>query len=131
MGDAAYTDDLKKLRQGYKDNSAPIEYVQDRFNKTLNDPYYKEMQRKTKVIGTWDDHDYGCNNGDKTFKKKQIMRELYLDFIGEPMGTDRRNENDTGIYQDYVVNYEDVKVHIILLDVRYDFDNSDNDRLGY
>ena len=42
------------------------------------------MMRKTKIIGVWDDHDFGLNNGDSNFEKKQIMRKLYLDFINEP-----------------------------------------------
>jgi alkaline phosphatase D len=50
------------------------------------------------VVGVWDDHDYGINNGDKTFKRKNELREIYLDFIGEPKDTERRLERDRGIY---------------------------------
>ncbi len=45
---------------------------------------YLELKQDTPVIGVWDDHDYGCNNGDKTFAKKAGIRDIYLDFIGEP-----------------------------------------------
>ncbi len=50
------------------------------------------------VVGVWDDHDYGMNNGDKSFKRKNELREIYLDFIGEPKDTERRLERDRGIY---------------------------------
>ena len=87
--------------------------------------------KTTPVIGVWDDHDYGCNNGDKTFPKKHAVREIFLDFIGEPADSDRRVERDTGIYQDYVIITPDkIKVHYILLDVRFDFDPDSRDRLG-
>lgn len=59
------------------------------------------------------------------------MRDVYLDFIGEPLDSDRRRENGTGIYQDYVIVTSDgIKVHYILLDVRYDFDSLAKDRFG-
>lgn len=79
----------------------------------------------------WDDHDMGCNNADKTFNKKQAVREYYMDFIEEPQGSPRRLDRDHGIYQDYVIKSTDgVKVHIILLDVRYEFDPDTKDRYG-
>ena len=79
----------------------------------------------------WDDHDYGCNNGDKTFPKKLQVREMFLDFIGEPANSTRRRESDKGIYQDYtIVTPDGIKVHFILLDIRFDFDPDTRDRLG-
>lgn len=89
------------------------------------------MKKTTQVIGVWDDHDYGCNNGDKTFVKKDQVREIFLDFIGEPKDSERRLEKGTGIYQDYIINENGIKVHVILLDIRYDFDRSTNNRLGW
>jgi hypothetical protein len=58
------------------------------------------------------------------------MKEIYLDFIGERLRTKRRMEPDTGIYQDYLIENEGIKTHVILLDVRYHYDRSNNDRLG-
>jgi alkaline phosphatase D len=45
---------------------------------------YKELKKSVPIVGVWDDHDYGINNGDYTFKMKGELRDLYLDFIGEP-----------------------------------------------
>jgi alkaline phosphatase D len=97
MGDAAYTDDIKRA-QLFTDNSMDLEYIQRRFNETRDDPVYARFAKSTPIIGVWDDHDIGCNNADKTFNKKQPVREMFLDFIGEPQGTDRRKEKDRGIY---------------------------------
>jgi hypothetical protein len=49
------------------------------------------------------------------------MREIFLDFIGEPVDSVRRIEKSRGIYQDYIVQKGDFKVHVILLDVRYHY----------
>ena len=46
--------------------------------------YKQMMENKTKVIGVWDDHDYGANNADYRHKTKYMQRDIYLDFIGEP-----------------------------------------------
>ena len=41
--------------------------------------------KRVRVIGVWDDHDYGINDGDYLFKNKEINRGIFLDFIGEPI----------------------------------------------
>lgn len=79
----------------------------------------------------WDDHDYGVNNGGKRFVRKHLVREVFLDFLGEPRDSDRYLDKDSPIHQDYIITTPDqVKVHLVLLDVRYDFDPVTKDRLG-
>jgi hypothetical protein len=50
------------------------------------------------VDGVWDDHDMGCNNADKSFSKKEAVRDMYMRFIGEPKGTPRWADTKHGIY---------------------------------
>ncbi len=68
----------------------------------------------------WDDHDYGLNDSNENFVDKAIAKKLYLDFIGEPENSLRR-ENSIGINATY--SFGDLNTHknfrIILLDVRY------------
>lgn len=47
---------------------------------------------KTEIVGVWDDHDFGIENGDKHFEHKEEMMELWLDFIGEPKNSPRRTQ---------------------------------------
>jgi alkaline phosphatase D len=85
----------------------------------------------TKVIGVWDDHDYGINDGSKDFSKKHITREIFLDFIEEPAKSPRRLHKNSSIHQDYIIHGQNgFKTHIILLDNRFDFDSKTDDRLG-
>ena len=88
------------------------------------------MRKRTRVVGVWDDHDYGLNDGDRTFAKRDLVRDVYLDFLDEPEDSERRLEKGTGIFQDYEVRLNGVKVHLILIDVRYDFDKPARDRFG-
>lgn len=57
---------------------------------TKNAPGYSTLLSKAKVVGVWDDHDFGTNDGGKHFPFKNQNREIWLDFIGEPNDTDRR-----------------------------------------
>ncbi len=58
------------------------------------------------------------------------MRELYLDFIDEPLNTSRRLQTNTGIYQDYLLDKNGIKLHLILLDTRTDYHKPTGDYLG-
>ncbi len=83
------------------------------------------------VLGVWDDHDYGLGNGDGSFKGKDRMKKLYLDFIDAPQDSVRRQAG-RGIYEDYVITTEDGKTRVllILLDVRYDYNGTSDERFG-
>ena len=56
------------------------------------------MTKGTKVVGVWDDHDYGINDGGEEFPLKHETREMFLDFIGEPADSERRLDKEEGIY---------------------------------
>lgn len=71
------------------------------------------MIATTPVIGIWDDHDYGINDGDRLYRHKDESQQLFLDFIGEPDSSPRRSQR--GIYTTH--DFGDVK--FILLDNRY------------
>ncbi len=100
------------------------------YNFTKQNRAYRGFEAKHTVVGVWDDHDYGCNNGDKRFEKKAEMKQMFLDYIGEPMGTERRL-NRSGVYADYEVSLAgELGVRMILLDVRYNSDPDSGDVLG-
>jgi alkaline phosphatase D len=75
------------------------------------------LLNSTPIIGTWDDHDYGINDGNKDFEHKVLAQEIWLDFIGEPKDSLRRKQE--GIYTSYSFGPKGQKVKIILIDVRY------------
>lgn len=77
----------------------PMEHVISKFNATNEYPFYNEMKANgTKIIGVWDDHDYGINDGDKTYPFKNQTREVFLDFVGEPHDSPRRLQRNTPIH---------------------------------
>ena len=129
LGDAAYVRYSKSSKWKIMKYYKYFFNVFDPFNKTRVlrqykntkfSPDYFNFNKKTPVIGVWDDNDYGQNDGNKHFPYKDIMKEIFLDFLDEPPNSHRRQENK-GIYNTYVFgdvnSYKNIRV--ILLDVRY------------
>ena len=93
LGDSAYFDYPNRYTQ-----SQPLFHLKERYQSTKEAAGYAELARERKVIGVWDDHDYGKNDGDRTFEFKHRNRELFLDFIEEPFDSERRIQKELGIY---------------------------------
>jgi alkaline phosphatase D len=91
--------------------------LKQKYNFQKNNPAYQKLTDSTPIIGIWDDHDYGINDGGKAFPKKQESQQLMLDFLGEPAGTARRKQD--GAYASYTYGPPEKQVKIILLDARY------------
>jgi len=104
-GDVIYadTDDMIKLEADY--------------NQQWNQKGYKEFAESLTVLGTWDDHDYGLNDGGYEFHKKNESQQLFLDFIKVPENDARRNQE--GVYHSQLFNIKDGSIKIIVLDTRF------------
>lgn len=81
---------------------------------------YKRLWESIPTFGVWDDHDYALNDGNGHFKHKEKAKKLFLDFIDEPLDSERR-QLGKGIYTTYVFGdpASHKTVRFILLDVRY------------
>jgi alkaline phosphatase D len=82
----------------------------------LGDNIYGDTENNVPIIATWDDHDFGLNDGGKYYCKKEESKQLFLDFFQEPKNSERRKH--AGIYTSYYYNYGDKIVQVILLDTR-------------
>lgn len=57
----------------------------------LAEPAYQELLSNVSVVlGTWDDHDMGLNNGDGRYRWREESQHAFLDFLGEPQDSPRR-----------------------------------------
>ncbi|WP_240472503.1 alkaline phosphatase D family protein [Tenacibaculum ovolyticum] len=63
---------------------------------------YSKLAKNTPILATWDDHDYGKNDGGIDYKKKKESQQLFLDFINVPKHSPRRKK--AGIY--HVENFK-------------------------
>lgn len=79
--------------------------------------YQALLHSRTRIIGTWDDHDYGVDDGGKHYSRKKESKELFLDFLDIPE-EDPVNDHE-GVYQSFDFDLEGRLLKIILLDTRY------------
>ena len=105
LGDNIYadTEDMSLMRKQYKGQKSH--------------PEYQTLLSNTHVIGIWDDHDFGVNDGGKEYPmKKESKVELFrfLDVSKNNPANDRE-----GAHQSYTITSEGQKVKVILLDTRY------------
>ena len=80
-------------------------------------PDYQALKAKTPIIGVWDDHDYGINDGGKKFAQKKQSRDIMFDFLGVPENAPERKRE--GAFSSHLIGTGDNLVKIILLDARY------------
>lgn len=104
-GDIVYadTDDVERLKAIYA--------MQDTV------AGYAELKKEVPVIGTWDDHDFGVNDGGADFAIKAESQQVFLDFMDVPADSERRNQE--GVYASHEYELPSGKVKIIVLDTRY------------
>lgn len=104
-GDNIYgdTDDMQILRQKYTQQK--------------NQDGYAALEANTRVLGTWDDHDYGKNDAGLEFAKKKESQHLFLDFLNVSQNDERRNRE--GVYHSTIIPAKNGQVKIIVLDTRY------------
>jgi len=91
--------------------------------KTL--PEYKKLRSQTQVIGVYDDHDYGVNDGCKDYFMKKGAKKCLMDFLDVPMNSPVRRRE--GAYSSYTFGKGDETVKVIVMDTRYFRDHLDKD----
>lgn len=94
-----------------------MELLKSKYDSQYKQEDYVKIRENMEVIGIWDDHDYGINDGGVNYAQKDESQQLMLDFLDEPKTSERRNQE--GAYASYTYGDGDQKVKIYLLDTRY------------
>lgn len=104
-GDNVYSDteDMQILKNNYEIQKQDADYLKFIKNKI--------------VLGTWDDHDYGANDGGEEYPFKRKSQQLLLDFLGTSMNASERKRD--GVYTAKTIAINGNKVKIIVLDSRF------------
>lgn len=105
IGDNIYgdTEDMDRLRFKYAQLAAK--------------PGYKKMLETVPLLATWDDHDFGVNDGGVEYPMKKESQKVFLDFYKEPKDSPRWNRE--GVYLAKTFGPKGKRVQVILLDTRY------------
>ncbi len=104
-GDIIYsdTDDMGVLQRNYE--------------KQKNQEGYAKLLSNTAIMGTWDDHDYGVNDGGASYPYKWASQQLFLDFFDVPQNSPRRLQK--GVYEARDFKVDEKIIKVITLDTRY------------
>ena len=106
-------------------DSRDASVLRSKYQTQLVAPGYQELLAQSAVLGTWDDHDFGSNNGGREFTAKAASQTELLDFLGEPADSPRRQRE--GVYTSWTQGPEGARVKVILLDARYHRDERGSD----
>jgi alkaline phosphatase D len=105
LGDNVYADttDMVELKAAYA--------------KLAAQPGFQRLKKATRVVATWDDHDYGLNDAGGELPSKEQSKQVFLDFWGVPKDSPRRERD--GVYHSEVFGPPGRRVQFVLLDTRY------------
>lgn len=105
LGDNIYgdTEDMDVLRAKYA--------------RLGSDRGFQSLRQQTRVLATWDDHDFGVNDGGADYPRRVESQQEFVDFWNDPPGSPRRQR--PGVYDAHVPGPPGRRVQFILLDTRY------------
>lgn len=134
LGNAVYLDKPKFNYFSDSPESMDWEYIKLLYQKVKNNKYYKLLNERTPIIGTWGDEEYGILNGNGENKFKEGYKQYYLDFLDADTLDQRRNYVNLGLYSTYSFGNGYKTVRFILLDLKYNqtsfLKEDTNDMLG-
>jgi alkaline phosphatase D len=105
LGDNIYGDtfDMEVLKKKY----AELEAVEG----------FQKLRDATTMLATWDDHDYGVNDGGNTYEMRDESQQIFVDFFKDPEDSPRRER--PGVYASYSFGPAGQSVQVLVLDTRY------------
>ncbi len=105
LGDIIYADtsDMRALAAHYK--------------RLKTNSEYKKLRAKAQIIGVYDDHDYGINDGCKDYPMKKGAKKCLMDFLDIPRNSPVRKQE--GAYQSYTFGKAGQRIKVIIMDTRY------------
>ena len=106
---------------------APVEdpaRIVEAYDELARKPGYRRLQREVPIMATWDDHDYGKNDGGVEYPLKRDAQDAFLNFFGFRDNDPIRSQD--GIYHSRTFGPDGQRVQIIMLDTRYHRDSLDS-----
>jgi alkaline phosphatase D len=94
-----------------------MDVLKAKYQKLGNHPGYRKLKAACPILATWDDHDYGVNDGGAEYPQKRESQKVFLDFFDAPQDDIRRKRE--GVYSSQVFGPKGQRVQLILLDARY------------
>ncbi len=94
-----------------------MKFMTKNYNRMKSDSAYVNFKNNVPILGTWDDHDYGLNDGGENYSQKDSVQQIFLDFFDVPADDPRRKQKGIYFAKEFKVN--DSLIKIIILDTRF------------
>ena len=94
-----------------------MQVLRDKYQQQNDNKDYQKLLATCPIIGTWDDHDYGVNDGGKEYPKRKESKQLFTEFMG--YDASHPIHKHEGVYHSYNFGEGEKSIKIILLDSRY------------
>ena len=94
-----------------------MEVMKKKYDQLAAIPGWKKLKATCPILATWDDHDYGVNDGGAEYPMKDESQQLFLDFFGVAKDSPRRKQK--GVYHAETFGPPEKRVQVIVLDTRY------------
>ena len=104
MGDNIYAD------------KGGIPMMQEKYALLKNSRFFAGLKNKP-ILATWDDHDFGLNDGGADYPQKKEAQIEFWNWLDEPADSPRRKQE--GVYHSQIFGPAGKRVQVILLDTRY------------
>jgi len=91
--------------------------LQQKYDLLGRNPGFAALRNSCRVLATWDDHDYGVNDGGADYPRRVESQKIFLDFWKDSADSIRRQR--PGVYDSYMFGPVGQRVQVILLDTRY------------
>ena len=98
-------------------DTADIGLMRAKYAVLAANPQFQALRAACPLLATWDDHDFGVNDGGDDYPKREESQDAFLDFLGESPDSPRRQR--PGVYGSWMFGPEGKRLQVILLDVRY------------
>jgi alkaline phosphatase D len=105
MGDNVYAD------------KGGVPMMHEKYGLLKQSAFFKGLRSKASILATWDDHDYGVNDGGADYPHKVEAQAAFWDWLDEPKDSPRRKQE--GVYDSQVFGPKGRQVQVIMLDTRY------------
>ena len=104
MGDNVYAD------------KGGILMMQEKYALLKNSRFFRGLKDKP-ILATWDDHDFGLNDGGSEYPQKKEAQAEFWNWLDEPADSPRRKQE--GVYHAQSFGPSGKRVQVLLLDTRY------------
>ena len=98
-------------------DTTDMDVMQAKYAKLKSDRGFARLLKQCPILATWDDHDYGVNDGGAEYPQREASQRIFVNFWNDPKDSPRRQH--PGVYDAKVFGPAGKRLQVILLDTRY------------